>query len=154
EALIGTPKPIEHSVKYFEKGENPLEFISTRQWFVRLMDKKEELVACGERITWHPDFMRLRYKIWTENLQFDWCISRQRYFGVSFPVWYKLDPEGNPLFDEPILAAAETLPVDPMEVAPPGFESSQRNKPNGFCAESDVFDTWFTSSLTPQISAG
>ncbi len=154
EALVGTPKPIDHAVKYFEKGEQPLEFISTRQWFVRLLDKKEELIACGDRITWHPDFMRLRYRIWTENLQFDWCISRQRYFGVSFPVWYKLDGEANPLFEEPILATADMLPVDPMDTPPPGFNESQRNQANGFTAESDVFDTWFTSSLTPQISSG
>src|SRR6185436_8913999 len=71
DALIDTPKPIEHSVKYFEKGDQPLEFISTRQWFVRLMDKKEELIVCGERIQWHPDFMRMRFRSWTENLQFD-----------------------------------------------------------------------------------
>ncbi len=154
DALTDAPKPIEHSVKYFEKGDNPLEFISTRQWFVRLLDKKEDLIACGDRIQWHPDFMRLRFKTWTEGLQFDWCISRQRYFGVSFPVWYKLDAEGNPLYEEPILAPAAMLPVDPMDTPPPGFAESQRNQPNGFCAESDVFDTWFTSSLTPQISAG
>ncbi|MBL8176258.1 MAG: valine--tRNA ligase [Bryobacterales bacterium] len=153
DALTDTPRPIEHAVKYFEKGDNPLEFISTRQWFVRLLDKKEELIACGDRIQWHPDFMRLRFKTWTEGLQFDWCISRQRYFGVSFPVWYKLDHEGNPLYDQPILAPAAMLPVDPMDTAPPGFEESQRNQPGGFAAESDVFDTWFTSSLTPQISA-
>jgi len=154
DALVDTPKPIEHSVKYFEKGDQPLEFISTRQWFVRLLDKKEELIACGDRIQWHPDFMRLRYKIWTENLQFDWCISRQRYFGVSFPVWYPLDAEGNPQYDRVILAAPESLPIDPLDAAPPGYDESQRNQPGGFTAESDVFDTWFTSSLTPQISAG
>ncbi|MBI4908972.1 MAG: valine--tRNA ligase [Acidobacteria bacterium] len=154
DALVDAPKPIEHSVKYYEKGEQPLEFISTRQWFVRLLDKKEELIACGDRIAWHPDFMRLRFKTWTEGLQFDWCISRQRYFGVSFPVWYKLDGEGNPVYEEPILAAPEALPMDPMDAAPPGYTESQRNQPGGFTAEADVFDTWFTSSLTPQISAG
>lgn len=154
DALTEKPKPIEHPVKFFEKGDNPLEFISTRQWFVRLMDKKEALVGRGDAIQWHPDFMRLRYKNWTENLQFDWCISRQRYFGVPFPIWYPLDADGQPVFDKPILAEAATLPVDPLDTAPSGYTEAQRGKPNGFLAESDVFDTWFTSSLTPQISSG
>jgi valyl-tRNA synthetase len=154
DALTAPPRPIEHAVKYFEKGDNPLEFISTRQWFVRLLDKKEELIACGDRIVWHPDFMRLRFKTWTEGLQFDWCISRQRYFGVSFPVWYRLDGEGRPDYDNPILAPQQMLPVDPMSTPPPGYEEAQRNQPGGFAAETDVFDTWFTSSLTPQIVSG
>jgi valyl-tRNA synthetase len=153
-ALTEPPKPVEHSVKYYEKGEQPLEFISTRQWFVRLLDKKDDLIACGDRIVWHPDFMRLRYRSWTENLQFDWCISRQRYFGVPFPVWYRLDAEGQPDHEHPILATPDMLPVDPFDTPPPGFNESQRGVKGGFLAESDVFDTWFTSSLTPQISSG
>jgi valyl-tRNA synthetase len=154
ESLTDPPKPIEHPVKFFEKGDQPLEFISTRQWFVRLMDKKEELVRRGDEIQWHPDFMRLRYRNWTENLQFDWCISRQRYFGVPFPLWYPLDGEGQPVYDKPILADEASLPVDPIDAAPPGYTEAQRGQPGGFAAESDVFDTWFTSSLTPQIVAG
>ncbi|HKF57987.1 MAG TPA: valine--tRNA ligase [Blastocatellia bacterium] len=152
-ALAEPPKPIEHSVKFYEKGERPLEFIPTRQWFVRLMDKKERLIEMGDRIKWHPDFMRMRYRNWTENLQFDWCISRQRYFGVAFPLWYRLDQHGNPDRDHPILATADMLPVDPMQAPPAGYDEPQRDQPGGFTGETDVFDTWFTSSMSPQIGS-
>jgi valyl-tRNA synthetase len=152
--LIGEPKPIERAVKFFEKGDQPLEFIATRQWFVRLMDKKEELLRLGEQIHWHPEFMGDRFRTWTEGLQLDWCISRQRYFGVQFPVWYRLDGDGRPDYEAPIVAAAASLPIDPTVDVPPGFSAAQRDQPGGFTAESDVFDTWFTSSLTPQIASG
>lgn len=151
--LVGEPRPLEHSVKFYEKGERPLEFISTRQWFVRLLDKKDDLLAAGDRIEWHPDFMRHRYRSWTENLAFDWAISRQRYFGVPFPAWYRLDQDGQRDFDRPILATPEMLPIDPATTAPASYSEEQRNQPYGFAAETDVFDTWFTSSLTPQITS-
>ncbi len=152
--LRGEPEPVQHAVKYYEKGERPVEYISTRQWFVRLLDKKDALLAKGDQVRWHPDFMRLRYRNWTENLQVDWCISRQRYFGVPFPVWYPLGPDGASDHARPIVAPAGALPVDPMTDTPPGFDPAQRDRPGGFTGESDVFDTWFTSSLTPQISSG
>ena len=151
--LVGEPKPIEHSVKFYEKGDRPLEFVSSRQWFVRLLDKKEELLRLGDEIKWHPDFMRLRYRNWTEMLQFDWCISRQRHFGVGFPLWYPIGADGEPDYANPVLANLDMLPVDPMQVAPPGYDEPQRGKPGGFVAEADVFDTWFTSSMSPQISS-
>jgi valyl-tRNA synthetase len=153
-ALHGEPKPVEHAVKYYEKGERPLEFMTTRQWFVRLLDKKDALLAKGDEIQWHPEFMRLRYRNWTENLGVDWCISRQRYFGVPFPVWYPLDADGQPDHARPIVADAATMPLDPTTETPPGYEPAQRDQPGGFTAETDIFDTWFTSSLTPQISSG
>src|SRR5260370_8949154 len=106
DALVGPLKPIEHAVKFYEKGERPLEFITTRQWFVRLLDKKDKLIELGDRIQWHPDFMRLRYKSWTENLQSDWCISRQRYFGVFFPLWYPLHWHDDPHYHLPLLVDA------------------------------------------------
>ncbi len=152
--LTEEPKPVEHAVKFFEKGERPLEFIPSRQWFVRLLDKKSRLVEFGDRIQWHPDFMRKRYQVWTENLAFDWAISRQRYFGVPFPVWYHVNADGSIDYARPILAPEESLPVDPSNTPPPGFDEAQRGQPLGFSAEDDVFDTWFTSSLTPQIAAG
>jgi valyl-tRNA synthetase len=152
--LVSEPQPVEHAVKFYEKGERPLEFVTTRQWFVRLMDRKAELVAAGDRVRWHPDFMRLRFRNWTENLQFDWCVSRQRYFGVPIPVWYPVSASGEADFSRPLLPDASALPVDPMIHTPPGYEAAQRDQPGGFRADPDVFDTWFTSSLSPQIATG
>ena len=152
--LVSEPQPIEHPVKFYEKGDRPLEFITTRQWFVRILEHKDELLAAGDQVKWHPDFMRLRYRNWTENLNLDWCISRQRYFGVPFPVWYPVDAAGRTDFERPFLADETALPADPTTDTPPGYASAQRDQPGGFRAETDVFDTWFTSSLTPQIVSG
>jgi valyl-tRNA synthetase len=147
------PEKIEHPVKFFEKGERPLEFLSTRQWFVRLMDKKAELLAKGAEVEWRPEYMGARFRDWTEGLGQDWCVSRQRYFGVSIPVWYPLDASGKVLYEKPILPAADQLPIDPMLDVPRGYEESSRDQPGGFTGETDIFDTWFTSSLTPQIGS-
>ena len=152
--LVSEPQPIEHPVKFYEKGDRPLEFITTRQWFVRILEHKEELLAAGGQVQWHPEFMGLRYRNWTENLNLDWCISRQRYFGVPFPVWYPVDAEGRSDLGRPILADETALPADPTIDTPAGYTSAQRDQPGGFRAETDVFDTWFTSSLTPQIVSG
>jgi valyl-tRNA synthetase len=151
--LQGEPQKIEHPVKFYEKGERPLEFLSTRQWFVRLLDKKSELLAKGEQIRWRPEFMGARFRDWTQGLGQDWCVSRQRYFGVSIPVWYPLDAQGRPAYDRPILPSVARLPIDPMADVPDGYDESQRNQPGGFTGETDIFDTWFTSSLTPQIGS-
>ncbi|MCU1442284.1 MAG: valine--tRNA ligase [Cryobacterium sp.] len=156
--LIGEPKSIVHPVKFYEKGDKPLEIVSTRQWYIRNGARDEHLRARmlehGGDLAWHPEFMRVRYDNWVNGLTGDWLISRQRFFGVPLPVWYPLDGEGNPLFDEPIVATRDLLPVDPSSDAAPGYSEDQRGQANGFVGEVDVMDTWATSSLTPQLAGG
>lgn len=151
--LQGKPKVIQHPVKFYEKGDRPLEFIPTRQWFVNTLDHKKDLIEQGRKIKWHPEFMLTRYENWVNGLNQDWCISRQRYFGVPFPVWYSLNKQGEPDYENPIYASKEKLPLDPSITVPPGYTAEQRNQPGGFMADPDVMDTWATSSMTPQISS-
>jgi valyl-tRNA synthetase len=156
--LEGEPKPIQHPVKFFEKGDRPLEIVSTRQWYVtngaRDENLRSRLLEIGADLNWHPEFMRVRYENWVGGLSGDWLISRQRFFGVPIPVWYPLDADANPIYDAPILPSRAQLPVDPSSDAAPGFEEAQRGVANGFIGEVDVMDTWMTSSLTPQLAGG
>lgn len=156
--LDGEPKKITHPVNFFEKGDKPLEVVTSRQWYIRNggrdEERRERLIGRGQEITFHPSFMRSRYENWIAGLNGDWLVSRQRFFGVPIPVWYSLDAQGNPDYDHPILPSDDMLPVDPAADAAPGFEEAQRDQANGFTGDADVLDTWATSSLTPQIVGG
>ncbi|MGH8958300.1 MAG: valine--tRNA ligase [Acidimicrobiia bacterium] len=151
--LVGEARPITHAVKFWENGNRPLEIVTSNQWFIRYPDR-EQLLKRGKELNWYPDFMRVRYENWVNGLSGDWNITRQRYFGVPFPVWYPIDHQSEVDFLSPIFATEDMLPIDPTTTAAPGFEESARNQPNGFAADPDVMDTWATSSLSPQIVCG
>ncbi|HEX6077063.1 MAG TPA: valine--tRNA ligase [Micromonosporaceae bacterium] len=157
-SLDGEPREITHPVKFYERGEQPLEIVTTRQWYLRNGGRdvalREQLLKRGEELEWVPDHMRHRYRHWVAGLTGDWLLSRQRYFGVPIPVWYRLDEVGLPDHDAPLLPSESDLPVDPSSQPPPGFDESQRGRPGGFVADPDVLDTWATSSLSPQIAGG
>ena len=156
--MVGEIKPITHPVKFFEKGDKPLEIVSTRQWYIRNGGRdqalRERLIALGKDLNFVPDFMRVRYENWVNGLTGDWLISRQRFFGVPIPVWYPLDSDGNPDYDNVIVPSYDQLPVDPSADVPTGYTAQQRGLAGGFIGEADIMDTWATSSLTPQLAGG
>ena len=152
--LTAEPRPIVHAVKFYEKGDRPLEIVTSRQWFIRTMDVRERLLRRGAELRWHPPYMQARLENWINGLNGDWCVSRQRFFGVPFPVWYRIDADGAVDREARLLPREDQLPIDPSTDVPDGFRAEQRNQPGGFAGDPDIMDTWATSSLTPQIVCG
>ena len=154
--LIDEPRAIVHAVKFYEKGDRPLEIVTSRQWYIRNGGRDEKLrdklLARGDELTWHPDFMQHRYANWVGGLNGDWLVSRQRYFGVPIPLWYRLDANSEIIYENPLVPAVDQLPVDPSTDVPQGFSAEQRGAENGFTGDPDIMDTWATSSLTPQLA--
>ncbi len=154
--LIDEPRAIVHAVKFYEKGDRPLEIVTSRQWYIRNGGRDEKLrdklLARGDELTWHPDFMQHRYANWVGGLNGDWLVSRQRYFGVPIPLWYRLDANSEIIYENPLVPAVDQLPVDPSTDVPQGFLAEQRGAANGFTGDPDIMDTWATSSLTPQLA--
>ncbi|GAB2459235.1 valine--tRNA ligase [Xylanimonas ulmi] len=163
--LEGEPTATQRKTNFFEKGDKPLEIVTSRQWYIRNGgrdftreggggDLKTELLGRGKELDFHPDFMRVRYENWVNGLNGDWLISRQRFFGVAIPLWYPVLASGDVDYEHPIVPDEAALPVDPTSQAPAGYREEQRGLPGGFVGDADVMDTWATSSLTPLIVSG
>jgi valyl-tRNA synthetase len=143
--LLLSQEPIKHAVNVHERCGTEVEFIKSKQWFIKYLDLKKEMLKWGKQLKWYPSHMRNRYDNWVKGLQWDWLISRQRYFGVPFPVWYCKK------CDEVILADEKNLPIDPLKDKPP-INACPKCRSKEFVPEKDVLDTWATSSLTPRLA--
>jgi valyl-tRNA synthetase len=145
QGLLKGKKEITHTVNVHERCGTAVEYIMTKQWFIKYLDLKDWLLEASAKLNWYPPYMKARYDNWVKGLKWDWCISRQRYYGIPFPVWYCED------CDFEVIAADKDLPVDPTEDAPP-IDKCPKCGCERFKPEMDVLDTWATSSLTPQIA--
>src|SRR4051812_45308458 len=152
--LVGDPRPIVHAVKFYEKGDRPLEIVTSRQWFIKSIQFRDVLLERARELHWHPPYMQARLENWINGLNGDWCVSRQRFFGVPFPIWYPVLGDGTLDYAHPIAPPEDRLPIDPSTDVPGGYGADQRGQPGGFSGDPDIMDTWATSSLTPQIAGG
>ena len=163
--MRGEPQKTMRQTNFFEKGDKPLEIVTSRQWYIRNggkpwvnpatgKDLNAELIERGKELEFHPDFMRVRYENWVRGLNNDWLVSRQRFFGVPFPLWYRVDDNGEVDYTQIITPSEDQLPVDPSSDTAPGYTEDQRGVAGGFVGELDIMDTWATSSLSPQIACG
>ena len=163
--MRGEPTRTMRQTNFFEKGDKPLEIVTSRQWYIRNggrawtnpetgADLRAELLTRGRELTFHPDFMRVRYENWVTGLNNDWLISRQRFFGVPFPLWYGVGADGEVDYDAIITPEESVLPIDPSSDVPAGYTEEQRGAPGGFVGELDIMDTWATSSLSPELACG
>ena len=163
--MRGEPVATVRQTNFYERGDKPLEIVTSRQWYIRNggrawtnpasgKDLNEELIGRGRELEFHPDFMRVRYENWVKGLKGDWLVSRQRFFGVPFPLWYRVDADGQVNYDDIITPSEAALPVDPSTDVPEGFTEDQRGVAGGFVGELDIMDTWATSSLSPQLACG
>ncbi|MEK6963679.1 MAG: valine--tRNA ligase [Nanoarchaeota archaeon] len=143
--LLVKQKPIQHEVKVHERCQVEIEILNSKQWFIKYLDLREDLLKWGAELNWYPAFMKHRYDNWVKGLQWDWLISRQRFYGVPFPVWYCKK------CDEPVFAQEKDLPVDPLKDKAP--LAACKCGSSEFIPEKDVLDTWVTSSMTPQLAA-
>ncbi|MBN1644718.1 valine--tRNA ligase [Candidatus Woesearchaeota archaeon] len=143
--LLVSKKPIKHAVNVHERCGTEIEFVKSKQWFIKYLDLKKDMIKWGKKLNWYPQHFISRYNNWIQGLQWDWLISRQRYFGIPFPVWYCKK------CNEVILAKEKDLPVDPLKDKPPVNKCPKCNCTE-FIPEKDVLDTWATSSLTPRLS--
>jgi valyl-tRNA synthetase len=165
--LLLKKENIKRAVKCAERSGVPIEILVKPQWFIKILDKKELLKAKANECNWFPEYMKVRIDQWIDGLQWDWCISRQRFFGVKFPVWYVKKPHDLGL-GEPVVADIDQLPVDPLQSPPNGYENYQKVLQDGkffvykatkdgqeymIIPETDIMDTWATSSISPQLSS-
>jgi len=143
EGLLLTQTPIKHMVNVHERCGTEVEFLTTKQWFIKTLKHKEDMIKQGKKIRWFPEFYRTRYENWIKGLGWDWCISRQRFYGFPIPVWYCKK------CGEIIIADKKQLPIDPEQTKP---LVKCKCGSNEFIPETDIFDTWMTSSMSPQIA--